>query len=232
MFFSSDEASVMLGKNNSVATKLANKNPYLFKHIIFFSNSEKRIETLRNFQTILDHSTLKIKNIFEIRWLSWYEAVKNYLIELSKIFQSKFIIFSNINPIINSTIQKIEHKYLEVDDDGKQKLSIYLNNFLSKVSLVKDSFIDHILFKSQDKIDLQVDIMDFATAPKNKESLNDYKKKELEELIGIYGVANAPNYLMLIIDANTICDEWDNFKAIILANYKNLLIDDLLPLLF
>ena len=30
MSFSSDGASVMLGRNNGVATKLTNKNPYLF----------------------------------------------------------------------------------------------------------------------------------------------------------------------------------------------------------
>ena len=30
MSFSSDGASVMLGRNNGIATKLANKNPYLF----------------------------------------------------------------------------------------------------------------------------------------------------------------------------------------------------------
>jgi hypothetical protein len=36
---------------------------------------------------------------------------------------------------------------------------------------------------------------------------------------------------MPIIDGDAIRDEWDNFKAIILANYENLPIDDLLPLL-
>ena len=30
MSFSSDGANVMLGRNNGVAAKLANKNPYLF----------------------------------------------------------------------------------------------------------------------------------------------------------------------------------------------------------
>ena len=101
MSFLLDKASVMLGRNNSVAAKLANKNPYLFvsycityrlalacnsaqkqvafcKYIEtliketyhFFINSEKRVGTLRNFQSILDYSILKIKNIFEIRWLS------------------------------------------------------------------------------------------------------------------------------------------------------------------
>ncbi|CAI2198699.1 16824_t:CDS:1, partial [Funneliformis geosporum] len=34
-----------------------------------------------------------------------------------------------------------------------------------------------------------------------------------------------PNYLMPIIDANAIRDEWNNFKAIVLANYNNLSTD-------
>ena len=187
MSFLSDGASVMLGSNNGVAAKLANKNPYLFvSHCIehrlalacnsaqkqvafckyiktliketyyFFINSEKRVGTLRNFQSILDHPILKIKNIFEIRWLSWYEAVKSicvsieplldtileiitttlffqkqqsnfdlysklcnwkvltflhflydildHLMELNKMFQRRYIIFSDIDSIINSTI--------------------------------------------------------------------------------------------------------------------------------
>jgi hypothetical protein len=45
-------------------------------------------------------------------------------------------------------------------------LNTYLNNFLSKVPSVKDSFINnhHILFDSQNKVDLQVDIMAFVAA--------------------------------------------------------------------
>ena len=51
-------------------------------------------------------------------------------------------------------------------------------------------------------------------------------------VIEFYGIANEPNYPMPIIDADAIRDEWDNFKVIVLANYKNLSINDLLPLLF
>ena len=69
------------------------------------------------------------------------------------MFQRKYIIFSDIDPIINSTIQKIQHEYLDVDDDGNQKLSTHLNGFLLKVPPAGDSFIGnhHILFKSQDE---------------------------------------------------------------------------------
>ena len=75
-------------------------------------------------------------------------------------------------------------------------------------------------------------IMNPIEWPKNQESLIDYGEEELEELIDFYGVTNEPNYPIPIIDADAIRDEWDNFKTIILANYENLSIDNLLPLLF
>ena len=53
---------------------------YIIKSVYnFFSNSTKRTDTLRKYQEILEHPILKIKQIYEIRWLSWYEAVKNYM---------------------------------------------------------------------------------------------------------------------------------------------------------
>ena len=106
----------MLGKRNGVATKIAERNPYLFtthciahrlalacnsaekqvffcKHVenimksvySFFSSSSKRQETLRQYQTVLDHPILKIRQIHEIRWLSWYEAVKNLCLTIESL---------------------------------------------------------------------------------------------------------------------------------------------------
>src|SRR5688572_16615636 len=74
--------------------------------------------------------------------------------------------FSDIDPIINSTIQKIQHEYLDIDDYGNPKLSTHLNNFLLKVPPAENSFIGnhHILFNSQDKINLQLEIMEFVAA--------------------------------------------------------------------
>src|SRR5205085_8977676 len=54
----------------------------------FFSNSEKRVDTLKQFQLVLDHPILKIKNIFDIRWLSWYEAVKNLCISIELLLDT------------------------------------------------------------------------------------------------------------------------------------------------
>ena len=64
--------------------------------------------------------------------------------------------FSDIDLIINSTIQKIQHEYLDVDDYGNPKLSAHLNDFLLKILPAEDSFIgDHYnSFKSENEINL------------------------------------------------------------------------------
>ena len=190
MSFASDGASVMMGENNGVATRIAKNNPYLFiTHCIahrlslasenayrqvdfckkaeqimkrcykFFSKSSKRIDILYGYQEFLNKPEIKIRKIFDIRWLSSFEAVKNlcitleplldtlvstaaeitntqkrdliialydelcnwkllaffhflydilgYIAKLSKIFQEKYIRFSDIDATINTTIQKI-----------------------------------------------------------------------------------------------------------------------------
>ena len=62
---------------------------YIIKSIYnFFSNSSKRIDSLRKCQEILDHPILKIKKIYEIRWLSWYEAVKNLCLSIEPLMDT------------------------------------------------------------------------------------------------------------------------------------------------
>lgn len=54
----------------------------------FFSNSSKRTDTLRKYQEILEYPILKIKQIYEIRWLSWYEAVKNICLSIEPLMDT------------------------------------------------------------------------------------------------------------------------------------------------
>ncbi|CAG8549025.1 2502_t:CDS:2 [Cetraspora pellucida] len=60
--FASDDASVMIGCKNSVAQKLLQ----IF-HI------------LQEYQQILDCPKLRLKKLKDIRWLGWYDAVKNFV---------------------------------------------------------------------------------------------------------------------------------------------------------
>ena len=145
----------------------------------FFSKSSKRIDILRGYQEFLNKPEIKIRKIFDIRWLSCFEAVKNlcitlkplldtlvstamevtnaqkrdsiialyeelcnwkllaffhflydilgYIAKLSKIFQERYVQFSDIDITINATIQRIQYEYLEQNDEGNLKLEFNLN---------------------------------------------------------------------------------------------------------
>ncbi|CAG8833517.1 17568_t:CDS:2, partial [Racocetra persica] len=204
-FVSKNGASVMQGKINGVAARMAQINPYIFtthciahrlslacefaekqvelcqysksllkKVYAFFNHSNKRVQLLVKHQEILNKPILKIPKIFDIRWLSLYEAVNNFccsieplldtllyvmtesknqitqhsifdlyselcnwqtlaflfflqdilteLMKLCKKFQTKFLHFSDIYPIIQTTITKLEQDYLYINNNNNLNL--------------------------------------------------------------------------------------------------------------
>jgi hypothetical protein len=336
MSFTSDRASVMLGKLTGVASRIRERNKCLFithciahrlalacnsaekqvsfcKHVeyimksiySFFSNSSKRIDILHKYQEILEHPILKIKQIYEIRWLSWYEAVRNlclsieplmdtlletittttnnhqrqnfvslyteicdwkflaflhflwdilgYLSTLSKIFQRKNIQISDIDPVIELTLNKIQQEFLDYNDNGELLFGENMNRFLLNTPSGENCSIgEHQLMWNEDyKTDLIVDISSFASAvtleiqerfpdrpllnsmkildhanwPDNKEEIARYGEKELNILAEFYEKEQ-------IIEVSNICEEWFGYKAIIYANFKNIEIELLIPRLF
>src|SRR6266540_1719879 len=119
MSFASDDASVIMVENNSVAARIAKNNPYLFitycivhrlslvsestyrqvafckkakqimkRYYKFFSKSSKRIDTLHGYQEFLNKPKIKIRKIFDIRWLSSFKIVKNLYITLKPLLDT------------------------------------------------------------------------------------------------------------------------------------------------
>ncbi|PFX15955.1 hypothetical protein AWC38_SpisGene19803 [Stylophora pistillata] len=103
--FGSDGASVMRGKNNGVSKQMKDDSPFLvsihcmahrlalctsqaangipylakFKEILtdlyrYFDKSA--LQSLAEFETIFEHPELEIKEVFDIRWLSFYGALE------------------------------------------------------------------------------------------------------------------------------------------------------------
>ena len=66
----------------------------------FFSNSTKRRDTLHKYQEVLEHPILKIKQIYEVRWLSWYEAIKNLCLSIEPLMD---ILLKTITLIPNNS---------------------------------------------------------------------------------------------------------------------------------
>ncbi|CAG8721475.1 6749_t:CDS:2, partial [Cetraspora pellucida] len=342
MAFASDGASVMMGKNNGVATQFSKNNLYLFvthcivhrlslacekaqkqvdfcnhadlileKTYLFFHKSPKRYDILYSYQELLNSPKLKIHQLHKIRWLSRYEVVKNfcrtleplldslyeiyktsekkqtkestielynnicnwrtlafihflydilgYLATLCLALQHRYIRFSDINPKIEATINKIYDEYLELDTDGKPKLGIHLNKFLELTKSSQQYINSHKLkYTSNCKNNLMGDIFDFASLvideiksrfpmirlldamqilnpnewPKDKNKLTNYGTLELEQLIEFYKKPYLPNYPNGIIEADSLRQEWNLFKEVIYTNYQNLNIENLLPIIF
>ncbi|GBB87188.1 hypothetical protein RclHR1_13620004 [Rhizophagus clarus] len=175
--FASDGASVMLGKNEGVVAKLSRicTYPLIVNHCVahrlalackdakkelslvrkiynYFKNSCSYIQQLREIQNLLEDPILKIKKLYEIRWLAWYDAIKNvcnlipallrifkesknkdgkelyeqltswrilaflyyfydileHVTQLSKFLQKRNLKFSDIDPMIQATINSIQ----------------------------------------------------------------------------------------------------------------------------
>ncbi|XP_052706729.1 zinc finger protein 862-like [Crassostrea angulata] len=98
----------------------ADQIPYLvkFQEILnslykYFHNSPKNTAKLESIQSILNSSSLKMKEVFHTRWLSFEGAVdavvKTYPSLLSVFLEEKSDIdFSSVNPLLHSTVSVLE----------------------------------------------------------------------------------------------------------------------------
>ncbi len=73
----------------------------------YFKNSYSYIQKLKEIQNLLNCLILKMKRLYEIRWLAWYEAIKN---------------------ICNSILALLE-VFKEAKNDGEQDLYIKLTSW-------------------------------------------------------------------------------------------------------
>ncbi|CAG8662431.1 5094_t:CDS:2, partial [Dentiscutata heterogama] len=88
-------ASVIRGNLNGVATRMIQINPYIFTtHCIAYKlalaceAAEKQVQTLSKYQEVLNMPILKIKKIFDICWLSFYEAINNFCLSIEPLLDT------------------------------------------------------------------------------------------------------------------------------------------------
>ncbi|CAG8817760.1 10563_t:CDS:2, partial [Cetraspora pellucida] len=136
--------------------------------------------------------------------------ILGYLATLCLALQHRYIRFSDINPKIEATINKIYDEYLELDTDRKPKLGIHLNKFLELTKSSQQYINSHKLkYTSDCKNNLMGDIFDFASLPKDKNKLTNYETLELEQLIEFYKKPYLPNYPNGIVEADSLRQEWN-----------------------
>ncbi|CAJ0844075.1 7283_t:CDS:2, partial [Entrophospora sp. SA101] len=123
----------------------------------FFKKSSSRTQELKNYQELLDCPKYKIKKIYKIRWLSWYEAIKNVCDTLPALIE----MLSNDYSEVAGTIKSIEKEYIHINDiqhffgANFQNLMVTTNPFNSSPNIG-----GHLLkFTDEDYDDLLVDIL-------------------------------------------------------------------------
>ncbi|GES91614.1 zinc finger protein 862-like [Rhizophagus clarus] len=279
MLFASDSTSVMLGNLTGVALRikerniithciahrltlacnLAEKHVLFCKHVEFimksiynfFSNFSKRIDTLHKYQEILDHPILRIKQIYEIKWFSWYEAVKNLCLSIKPLMDTLLEMITTITN--NHQRHNFISLYTAICDWKFLAFLHFLWDILRYLSILKNCIIGaHQLMCNEDsEAELIADIQSFASAvileiqerfpnrpllnsikifdhinwPNNKEELTRYGENKLNILAEFYRKKQ-------IIEVDNICEEWFGYKAIVYVNFKNIEIKLLIPRLF
>ncbi|CAB5381951.1 unnamed protein product [Rhizophagus irregularis] len=201
---------------------------------------------------LLEHPILKIKQIYEVRWLSWYEAIKNLCLSIeplmdilletitstpnnsqrqnfislyAEICDWKLLAFLHfLWDILELTLNKIQQQFLDYDDDGRLSLGEHLNKFLSHFSEEENNYT--VVLEIQER---------FPDRPLlNSMKILDHANwpSNKEELTN-YGEEEL-NMLSEFYkkEINNICGKWFGYKAIIHSNFRNIKIEKLLPRLF
>jgi hypothetical protein len=180
----------------------------------YFKNSCSHIQQLQEIQNLLDDPILRIKKLYEIRWLAWYDAIKNvcnsipallrifkesknkdgrelyeqltswrilaflyyfynileHVTQLSKFLQKRNLKFSDIDPIIQVTINSIQKKYILLDQN--QRFGQKVQAFIDKTNLFGNSSIKYmdndLSFIEQNYDDFTIDILEYSTSIVNE----------------------------------------------------------------
>ena len=112
---------------------------YIIKSVYnFFSNSSKRVDTLRKYQEILDHPILKIKQIYEVRQLSWYETVKNLCLSIEPLMDT--LLETIATTTNNSQRQNFISLYTEICDWKLLAFLHFLWDILEYLSILSKVF--------------------------------------------------------------------------------------------
>ncbi|CAI2192340.1 13756_t:CDS:2, partial [Funneliformis geosporum] len=211
--FASDGASVMLGKDEGVAVKLSRvcTYPLIVNHYVAyrlalackdvrkeieiykeaellvkkiygsFKNSCSHIQQLKEIQNLLDCSILKIKRLYEIQ----------HVIRLSKFLQKRNLQLSDIDLMIQSTINSIQKEYLI--NNQSQKFGYNLQKFINETNPFGNNSIEYmgheLSFTEQNYDELLIDIYIYLTKwLRDSKDLLCFSDNELEDLLKYYDV--------------------------------------------
>ena len=261
--------------------------------------------TYSTIQDLLDCSILKIKRLYEIRWLAWYDAIKNicnsipallrifkdakndgghelytkltswrmlaflyffydileHVTQLSKFLQKRNLRFSDIDLMIQATINSIQKEYLM--EDQSQKFGYNVQRFIDETNPFGSNSVEYmghnLSFTEQDYDEFLMDIYNYSASiiselqqrfpnrslltsmkilnprewPKDSQDLLFFGDDELENLLEYYKHPNIHDNVQCspLFDVNKCRQEWAGFKLVVSNNLSSKDINIILPLL-
>ncbi|CAB4487085.1 unnamed protein product [Rhizophagus irregularis] len=157
----------------------------------YFKNSCSHIQQLQEIQSLLDDPILKIKKLYEIRWLAWYDAIKNIcnsipaLLRIFKESKNKdgrelyerltswrilAFLYYFYDILEHVTINSIQKEYILLDQN--QRFGQKVQTFIDETNPFGNSSIKYmnndLSFIEQDYNDFTIDILEYSTSIVNE----------------------------------------------------------------
>ncbi len=184
-------------------------------------------------------------------FLYYFYDILEHVTQLSKFLQKRNLKFSDIDPMIQATINSIQKEYILTDQ--LQKFGQKVQIFIDKTNLFKNSlitYIDHnlsfieenynnfimniynystnIINELQQRFSNQplftsMKILNLRKQPKDSHELLYFGDKELENLLEYYKHLNFHDNIQLpaFFNSNKCREEWVRFKMIITNSFSS-----------
>ncbi|PKY59256.1 hypothetical protein RhiirA4_481846 [Rhizophagus irregularis] len=196
-----------------------------------------------------------------LAFLYYFYDILEHVTKLSKFLQKRNLKFSDIDPMIQATINSIQKEYVLIDQN--QRFGQKVQMFIDETNLFKNSLITYLdndlSFIEQDYDEFIMDVHDYSTNvinelqhrfpnrqlftsmkilnprewPKESQELLWFGDNELEILLKYYEHPNFHNNIQLsaLFDIKKCREEWAGFKMIVSNNFSSKDIEVILPLL-
>jgi len=196
-----------------------------------------------------------------VAFLYFFYDILEHVMRLSKFFQKRNLRFSDIDLMIQATINSIQKEYLM--DDQSQRFGYNVQRFIDETNPFGNDSIEYIghnlTFFDRDYDEFLMDIYSYSASiiselqqrfpnrslftsmkilnlrewPKNPQDLLCFGDNELENLLKYYEYPNIYNNIQLpaLFDINKCRQEWAGFKMVVANNLSSKDMDTILPLL-
>jgi hypothetical protein len=196
-----------------------------------------------------------------LAFLFYFYDILEHVTQLSKFLQKRNLKFSDIDPMIQATINSIQKEYILMDQNQrfgqnvqmfidetnpfKNSLITYLNNNLSFIEQDYDEFImdahdysTNVINELQHRFPnrqlfASMKILNPREWPNDSQKLLLFGDNDLEILLKYFEQPNFHNNIQFsaLFDIKKCREEWAGFKMITINNFSSNNIEVLLPLL-